>query len=72
MKTLSVNIPDNLAAQINDYVKAGIFSSEPDVILAAMSEFVRRNRIDLMERFARQDIEWAKKEAIGSNESHRM
>ncbi len=72
MKTLSVNIPDNLAAQINDYVKAGFFSSEPDVILAAMSEFVRRNRIDLMERFARQDIEWAKKEAIGSNESHRM
>lgn len=64
MKTLSVNIPDNLAAQINDYVKAGIFSSEPDVILAAMSEFVRRNRIDLMERFAREDIEWAQKEAF--------
>jgi hypothetical protein len=29
-----------------------------------MSEFVRRNRIDLMERFAREDIEWAKKEAL--------
>ena len=64
MKTLSVNIPDNLAAQINDYVKAGVFSSEPDVILAAMSEFVRRNQIDLMERFALEDIEWAKKEAL--------
>ena len=65
VKTLSINIPDNLAAQINDYVKAGIFSSEPDVILAAMSEFVRRNRVDMMERFAREDIEWAKKEALG-------
>jgi len=32
------------------------------VVLAAMSEFVRRNRIDLMERFAHEDIEWAKKE----------
>ncbi|MFH1674900.1 MAG: ribbon-helix-helix domain-containing protein [Pseudomonadota bacterium] len=63
MKTLSINIPDNLAAQINDYVKAGFFPSEPDVILAAMSEFVRRNRIHMMERFAREDIEWAKKEA---------
>ena len=52
-----------MAAHINEYVKAGIFSSEPDVILAAMSEFVRRNKIDLMERFAREDIEWAKKEA---------
>ena len=65
MKTLSIDIPDNLAAQINDYVKAGFFPSDPDVILAAMSEFVRRNRVDLMERFAREDIEWAKKEALG-------
>ena len=66
MKTLSVNIPDNLAAQINDYVKAGIFSSEPDVILAAMTDFVRRNQVDIIERFAREDIEWAKKETLGS------
>ena len=54
MKTLSIGVPDYLAAQIDDYVKAGIFPSEPDVILAAMSEFVRRNRIGLMERFAAQ------------------
>jgi Arc/MetJ-type ribon-helix-helix transcriptional regulator len=65
VKTLSITIPDNLAAQIKDYVKAGFFSSEPDVILAAMSEFLRRNRVDMMERFAREDIEWAKKEASG-------
>ena len=62
MKTVSINIPDNLAAQINDYVKAGFFSSEPDVIIAAMTEFLRRNRVDMMERFASADIEWAKKE----------
>lgn len=66
MKTVSINLPDNLAEQINDYVKAGFFHSEPDVILAAMSEFVRRNRVDLMERFAREDIAWAKKEAHAS------
>ena len=65
MKTLSIDIPDNLAVQISDYVKAGFFSSEPDVILSAMSEFVRRNRVDMLERFAREDIEWAKKEALG-------
>jgi len=66
MKILSINIPDNLAVQINDYVKAGFFSSEPDVVLAAMSEFLRRNRVDMMERFAHEDIEWAKKEALDS------
>jgi len=65
LKTLSIKIPDNLAIQINNYVKAGFFNSEPDVLLAAMSEFVRRNQIDLMERFAREDIEWAKKETLG-------
>jgi hypothetical protein len=31
-----------------------------------MSEFVRRNQVDILERFAREDIEWAKKEALGS------
>jgi len=63
MKTLSINVPDHLAERITDYVKAGFFLSEPDVILAAMSEFVRRNQVDLMERFAREDIAWAVKEA---------
>jgi len=64
VKTLSIDIPDSLASQISDYVKAGIFSCEPDVILAAMTEFVRRNRVDMVERFARDDIEWAKKDMI--------
>ena len=63
MKTLSIDLPDKLAAEIDAYVKAGFFRSEPDAVLAAMSEFVRRNRVGLMKRFARDDIEWAKKEA---------
>ena len=63
MKSLSIDLPDNLVAAVESYVKAGFFRSELDVLLAAISEFVRRNRIDLMERFAREDIEWAKKEA---------
>ena len=63
MKTLSIAVPDHLAERIHDYVQAGFFMSEPDVVLAAMSEFVRRTRVDLMERFAREDIAWAIKEA---------
>ena len=63
MKSMSIDLPDNLAIAIKSYVKAGCFRSELDVLLAALSEFVRRNRIDLMERFAREDIEWAKEEA---------
>jgi Arc/MetJ-type ribon-helix-helix transcriptional regulator len=66
MKTLSIDLPDKLAAEIDAYVKAGFFHFEPDAVRAAMSEFVRRNRMDLMERFAREDIEWAKREVAGS------
>ncbi len=63
MKTLSITVPDYLAERIHDYVQSGFFMSDPDVVLAAMSEFVRRNQVDLMERFAREDIAWARNEA---------
>jgi Arc/MetJ-type ribon-helix-helix transcriptional regulator len=63
LKTLSITVPDQLAERIHDYVQAGFFMTEPDVVLAAMSEFVRRNREDLTERFAREEIAWAIKEA---------
>ncbi|MCF8142426.1 MAG: ribbon-helix-helix domain-containing protein [Deltaproteobacteria bacterium] len=63
MKTLSITVPDHLAEQIHDYVRSGFFMSEPDVVVAAISEFIRRNRVDLMERFACEDIAWAKNEA---------
>ena len=68
MKSLSIDLPDNLAKAVEGYVKTGSFRSETDVLLAAISEFVRRNKIDLMERFAHEDIEWAKKEARKANE----
>lgn len=63
MKSMAIDLPDNLAIAVESYVKAGCFRSELDVLLAALSEFVRKNRIDMMERFAREDIEWAKTEA---------
>ncbi|MEW6378381.1 MAG: hypothetical protein AB1611_02105 [bacterium] len=63
MKSVSIDLPDDLAIAVESYVKAGLFHSEMDVLLAAISEFVRCNKIDLMERFAHEDIEWAKKEA---------
>jgi Arc/MetJ-type ribon-helix-helix transcriptional regulator len=69
MKSLSIDLPDSLAKAIESYVKAGLFRSEMDVLLAAISEFVRRNKIDLMERFAHEDIEWAKKEARTAKET---
>jgi Arc/MetJ-type ribon-helix-helix transcriptional regulator len=59
MKAIQVELPDKLAAEIEHYVKTGWFSSEAEVVRAALMEFVRRNRVDLLERFMREDIEWA-------------
>ncbi len=62
MKTIQVELPEKLAAELEAYVKTGWFSSEAEVIRAALMEFVRRNRVGLLERFMRDDIEWALKQ----------
>jgi Arc/MetJ-type ribon-helix-helix transcriptional regulator len=59
MKAIQVELPDKLAAEINVYVNAGWFGSEGEVVRAALIDFVKRHRIDLLERFMRDDIEWA-------------
>jgi Arc/MetJ-type ribon-helix-helix transcriptional regulator len=59
VKAIQIELPDKVAAELEAYVKAGWFGSEAELIRAAVLEFVRRNRIDLLERFMRDDIEWA-------------
>ena len=61
MKAIHIELPDKLAAEIEAYVRAGWFGSEAEVIRAAVADFVWRRRIELLERFMRDDIEWALK-----------
>ena len=61
MKAIQVELPDKLAAEIAVYVNAGWFDSEGEVVRAALMDFVKRHRIDLLERFMHDDIEWALK-----------
>ena len=61
MKTMHIELPDKLAAEIEAYVRAGWFGSEAEVVRAAVADFVRRRRLELLERFMRDDIEWALK-----------
>ena len=62
MKAIQVELPEKLAAEIEAYVKTGWFKSEAEVVRAALMEFVRRNRVGLLERFMRDDIEWVLKQ----------
>ncbi len=59
MKTISVELPDRAAAEVDELVRAGWFASESEVVRAAVLDFVRRNRLELIERFQREDIAWA-------------
>jgi Arc/MetJ-type ribon-helix-helix transcriptional regulator len=62
MTTMTIEIPDQIAEDAMGYVRAGFFRSEKEILLAALVDFLRRNRTELLERFAHEDIEWAKRE----------
>jgi Arc/MetJ-type ribon-helix-helix transcriptional regulator len=62
MKAITVEVPDKAAAEIDHYVRAGWFTSEAEVVRVAILDFVRRNRVELLERFMREDIAWALKQ----------
>jgi Arc/MetJ-type ribon-helix-helix transcriptional regulator len=59
MKTITVELPTKAAAEIHHYVRAGWFASDAEAVRAAVLEFVRRNRVEMLDRFMREDIAWA-------------
>lgn len=59
MKTLEIELPDQLAIEIERLAEQGWGSNPSDVARLALAEFVRRNRLELHERFQRDDIAWA-------------
>ena len=66
MKTIKVTLPDKLGAEVENYVKSGWFSDEAELLRSALHEFIRHNRLKLMEQFMKEDIEWALKVKTGA------
>ena len=62
VKTLSIDLPDKVAREIDIMVAAGWFRSSDDFILQAIREFADRNRLQLAERYQLEDIDWATKQ----------
>ena len=58
MHTLSVDLSDSLFKSMKEFIKSGYFESESDLLQAAIIEFIRKNKIELMEQFLRDDIKW--------------
>ena len=59
MKSVQIELPDKLAAELDTLVQTGWFRSEDEIVRLALVEFVRRHRFELLERFQREDIAWA-------------
>jgi Arc/MetJ-type ribon-helix-helix transcriptional regulator len=59
MKVMQIEVPDQLADEIDNLVKAGWFTSEGELARLALTDFIRRHRFELLEQFQREDIAWA-------------
>lgn len=59
MKSIEVQLPERLTAELDELVKDGWFADESELVRTALWEFVRRNHFALTEQFQRADITWA-------------
>lgn len=59
MKTLEIELPDALAARMEELVEEGRFASEAEIVRLALTELLRRRPFELQERFQREDVAWA-------------
>lgn len=59
MRAIQVELPDKLAQELDTMVTDGWFSSEADIVRLALLEFLHSDRLELIERFQREDIAWA-------------
>ena len=66
-RIIKVSLPEKLGIEIENYVTNGWFIDESEVLRAALQEFIQHNRFRLMERFMKEDIEWALKVKVESD-----
>ena len=62
MKSLQIELPDKLAQELDTMVREGWVKNEAEAVPLALLEFVRHHRLELLERYQREDIAWAIKQ----------
>jgi Arc/MetJ-type ribon-helix-helix transcriptional regulator len=58
MKTIQATVSEQLDRDIDLLVEHGWFESREQVLQEALRRFLEANHPSLMERFARDDVEW--------------
>ena len=64
MKTLQIQVPDQLAVEIDNVIRSGLFENADEVVRQAIREFVRASRYRLLEQQQREDIAWVLREKV--------
>jgi Arc/MetJ-type ribon-helix-helix transcriptional regulator len=59
LKTFKIDVPEQLAKEVEGLVRAGWFASEAEIARLALAEFVQKHRFELHEQYQRDDIRWA-------------
>lgn len=62
MKTLQIELPDEIARDVEGAVRSGVFHDAAEVVRAALREFISTRRFELQEQQQLQDIAWALRE----------
>ena len=59
MKTLQIDVPDQLALEVEAAVRQGAFGDVGEVVRTALREFISGRRFELQEQQQLEDIAWA-------------
>lgn len=58
MKTIQMELPEQLYEKARGLVKEGWFRDEKDIFSEAIRRFLDTHRPELIEKFVRDDVEW--------------
>lgn len=58
MKILEIEVPEQLAREIDRLVQEGWFVNECEIARLALAEFVHHRRFQVQEQLQREDILW--------------
>jgi Arc/MetJ-type ribon-helix-helix transcriptional regulator len=63
VKSLELELPDQVAAELDELVKAGLYHNAQEAIRHALKEFLRAHASTLAKQHQREDIAWALRDA---------
>ncbi len=63
MKTMTLELPEALADDVDNAVKAGWFTDPQEAVRQALREFLNSRRLQLQEQQQLEDIDWARRAA---------